>query len=221
MLLNKALIFFEKILYPQCCVFCGKIIDKTICEECERKYNLEVKYKYIKKIQENVYFENQMYLFEYRDIVRKIIIDYKFRDKSYLYKYFSEKIIKNKKICRILKSYDIIIPVPIHKKRKNERGYNQSELIVRNLVDKFEHLKMENRAIRKIKNNKKQSSLNKEERLKNVQNVYEVINKERIENKRIILFDDIYTTGNTVNEISKLLKQNGVKEILVFTIAKD
>jgi predicted amidophosphoribosyltransferase len=54
-----------------------------------------------------------------------------------------------------------------------------------------------------------------------VKQVYKLINKEKIENKRIILFDDIYTTGSTVDECSKILKKNGAKEILVFTIAKD
>ncbi|MBP3255916.1 MAG: ComF family protein [Clostridia bacterium] len=154
-------------------------------------------------------------------MVRKLIIDYKFRDKSHLYKLFSEIIIKNKKICRNLKSYDIIIPVPIHHKRKKERGFNQSELIAKYLATKLDSIKLENKVIIKKINNKKQSKLKKSERIENVKNVYEIINKEKIVNKRIILFDDIYTTGNTVNEISKLLKENGAKEIIVLTIAKD
>ena len=82
-------------------------------------------------------------------------------------------------------------------------------------------IKLENKVIIKKINNKKQSKLKKSERIENVKNVYEIINKEKIVNKRIILFDDIYTTGNTVNEISKLLKENGAKEIIVLTIAKD
>ena len=55
----------------------------------------------------------------------------------------------------------------------------------------------------------------------NVKDVYKIVNKEKIENKNIVLFDDIYTTGNTVNEISKILKQNGANKILILTIAKD
>ena len=59
------------------------------------------------------------------------------------------------------------------------------------------------------------------ERKQNVKNVYKIINKEKIKNKNIILFDDIYTTGNTVNEISKILKENEAKKILVLTLSKD
>ena len=66
-----------------------------------------------------------------------------------------------------------------------------------------------------------QSSLTKEQRKENVQNVYKIKNKEKIENKKIIIIDDIYTTGNTVNAISKILKENGAKEITILTIAKD
>ena len=73
----------------------------------------------------------------------------------------------------------------------------------------------------KIKNTKPQSTLSQKQRKDNVKNVYKLVNKEKISNKKIIIFDDIYTTGSTVNEISKILKQNGAKEIIVLTIAKD
>ena len=221
MLLKKALIFFSNLIYPQECLICGKLNSNTICNKCENKINQELKYTYLKKIRNEYYFENQIYLFEYKDYIRRLIIDYKFKDKSYLYKLFSEIIIKNEKICSIFKSYDIIIPVPIHYKRKKERGYNQSDLIARDIANKIKNIKLENKVVIKKINNKKQSDLTKIERINNVKNVYEIINKERIKNKKIILIDDIYTTGNTVNEVSKLLKKNGAKKILVLTIARD
>ena len=71
------------------------------------------------------------------------------------------------------------------------------------------------------KNIKPQSSLNKEDRIKNVENVYSIKNQEKIINKKILLIDDIYTTGSTVNECSKVLKQAGVNNIGILTIAKD
>jgi predicted amidophosphoribosyltransferase len=82
-------------------------------------------------------------------------------------------------------------------------------------------LKLENKALKKKINNKRQSELSKEKRKKNVIDAYEITNSEKIKNKRIVLFDDIYTTGSTVNEISRILKENGAKKILVITIAKD
>ena len=66
-----------------------------------------------------------------------------------------------------------------------------------------------------------QSIQNKEERASNVKNAYYIKNEKIVQNKKILLIDDIYTTGNTVNECSKMLKQAGAKEIGVLTLAKD
>ena len=63
--------------------------------------------------------------------------------------------------------------------------------------------------------------MHKIERKKNIKNAYKVVNQQKIKDKKIILLDDIYTTGATANECSKVLKQSGAKEILVVTIAKD
>ena len=115
-------------------------------------------------------------------------------------------------------SYDIIGAVPIHKKRKDERGYNQSELIAKELAKSIPNLEYK-KILTKTKNNKRQSELNKEERIQNVKDVYEIQNKPIIKNKKIVLFDDIYTTGNTVNECSRVLKENGAKEVLAITLA--
>lgn len=224
-ILKKALIFLwqeiEKIIFPPCCVICGKVIQNTICKECEKAIIEKVVLKIEKKNNKEFYFDKHLYVFYYRDNIRSIILNYKFNDKSYLYKLFSEIIIKNQKICGILKKYDIMIPVPIHKNRKKQRGYNQSDLIAKEITKNIYGLEYENNVVEKIKNTKEQSSLKKEDRKQNVQNIYKILNKDKIKNKNIILFDDIYTTGNTVNEISKILKQSGANKILVFTVAKD
>lgn len=221
----KASIFLlkrlERLVFPPCCLICGKLLSEICCKDCEKRIYDKLNLKIESKNKKDYYFEKHMYLFTYKDEIRNLILDYKFNDKSYLYELFSKIITKNEKICGILEKYDIIIPVPIHKKRKQKRGYNQSELITRQISKKIPSLVHESTAIQKIKHNIEQSSLSKEQRKQNVKDVYKIVNKEKIENKNIVLFDDIYTTGNTVNEISKILKQNGANKILVLTIAKD
>ena len=221
----KASIFLLKTLeilvFPPCCLICGKLLSEICCKDCKKRIYDKLNLKIESKNKKDYYFEKHIYLFTYKDEIRNLILDYKFNDKSYLYELFSKIITKNEKICGILKKYDIIIPVPIHKKRKQKRGYNQSELITRQISKKIPSLAHESTAIQKTKHNIEQSSLSKEQRKQNVKDVYKIINKEKIENKNIVLFDDIYTTGNTVNEISKILKQNGANKILVLTIAKD
>ncbi len=132
-----------------------------------------------------------------------------------------EKIILNdEKICSFLKKYDIIIPVPMYKKRKQSRGYNQTELISKKLAKDLK-IESSNKVLRKVIDTKKQSTLTKKERIKNVENAFNVVNSKSIENKNVILLDDIFTTGSTLNECSRMLKLAGTKEIAILTIAVD
>ncbi len=214
--LKKALIFLLQILYPKQCLICGRLGQDTICSKCYNTLKIEAKVEQDK----NKTFNKHLYIFKYEGKIRNLIIDYKFNDKPYLNELFVKIILKNEKICRKIKKYDIIIPVPIHKKRKNERGYNQSELIARKLAKNL-NVELVTDSLIKQKNTLPQSTLSKKQREENVKTVYKIQNKQKIENKKIILLDDIYTTGATAEECSKILKQNGAKEILVLTIAKD
>ena len=147
-------------------------------------------------------------------------LDYKFNEKSYIYLTFVNFLLKNKKIFENIKNYDTIIPVPISKKRQKERGYNQSLLIAKKIAEQT-NLQLINNCLVKTKNIIEQSKLNKEERSHNIQNVYELKNVHLIQNKKILLVDDIYTTGSTVNECSKTLNQGNPEKIGVITLAKD
>ena len=206
------------LIYPNVCGFCGEISKECLCLKCEIKLK---KYQ-INLIRKNSfrYIDELFCIFKYEDIIRDTIIKYKFQNKAYIYKTFSKIILKNKKICGFLKKYDIIIPVPISKKRKLKRGYNQTELIAKEIA-KYTHLKMENKVLLKNKNIVTQSLLNKKKREQNVKNAFYIKNVERILNKKILIFDDIFTTGSTVLECAKIFKKIRTKEIGVLTIAKD
>ena len=206
-----------ELIYPTTCGFCGKICKEAICKKCEinlRKYEINL----IRKNKK--YYSQSMHLYRYEGDIRNKIIDYKFNNKPYLYKTFAKIILKNKKICVFLKSYDIIIPVPIHKQRKLKRGYNQTELIAKEIV-KNTNLKLENKVLFKTKNIMPQSMLNKSKRQQNVKNAFIIKNPKNIFNKKVLLFDDIYTTGSTALECAKILKKHGAQKIGVLTIAKD
>ena len=167
-------------------------------------------------------FQEHIYLFQYQGMIRNIILKYKFKDKSYLYKTLVKFLLKDEKLFKKIESYDKIIPVPISKKRYKQRGYNQSGLIAKEIAKNLDlSIKYNNKCLLKTKNIIEQSKLNKEERFGNVQGAYELKNEELLYNKKILLVDDIYTTGSTVNECSKILSQAKPKKIGVFTIAKD
>ena len=216
------------LIYPPICGICGKFNDDFLCPKCQKILENEAvfgidkyeKIKIEKNLQERKYFNEHLYIFEYEGIIRRIILKYKFQDKAYLYKTFVNFLLKNKNFFEFIKKYDTIIPVPISRKRSAVRGYNQSGLIVKEIAN-FTNLKEESDCLFKIKNVIEQSKLNKEERQKNIQGVYELRNKEKLYKKKILLVDDIYTTGSTVNECSKVLRGAKPKQIGIFTIAKD
>ena len=83
------------------------------------------------------------------------------------------------------------------------------------------NLESYNDVLAKVKNNKPQSTLNKSERKENTKDVYKLVNFEKIYTKKVLIFDDVYTTGATVNECAKTLKQAGTNKIGILTIAKD
>ena len=140
----------------------------------------------------------------YQGIIRKLILNYKFQDKTYLYKTFVKFLLKNKKIVENIKTYDIIIPVPLSTKRQKQRGYNQSLLIAKEIGKKLK-IKVEKNILIKTKNILPQSTLNKEQRITNVQGTYKMQNANKIANKKILIIDDVYRTGTRRNRCGKIL----------------
>ena len=225
------------LFFPIKCGVCGKI-GLPICNNCEKiikKYEINlVENDYIEiensmsskniiidqannyKLKNNSKIKVQkIFLYKYDDIVRKLLINYKFNDASYLADSFAYLIKNNKKIYNILKTYDIILPVPLHRKRKLERGYNQTELIVRKLG-----LKYENDCLIKVKNIKPQSQNDVEKRKTEIKDVFKIQNIEKINNKKVLILDDIYTTGSTANECIKTVSI-ATKNIGFVSIARD
>ena len=207
-------------IFPTTCEICGKV-GLPICNDCDkliRKYEINlvendyieteqnIGCKNINLEQENNYkFKNnskikvqKIFLYRYCDLIRKLLINYKFNDASYLADTFAYLIKNNKKIYDILKTYDIILPVPLHKKRKLERGYNQTELIAKKIG-----LKYENNCLVKVKNIKPQSRNDANKRKTEIKDVFKVQNIEKIKNKKVLILDDIYTTGSTADECIK------------------
>ena len=219
----------SNLLYPPVCGICGKIAPKGICIKCNVELKKQAEENILQKEEiEEKNFEELMYIFKYEGQVRKLILDYKFNEKSYMYKTFVNFLLNDKKIFENIKKYDKIIPVPISKKRYKERGYNQSLLIAKEISMQISYetnnnikLELVNNCLIKTKNIIEQSKLNKEDRQHNIQGVYTLKNGSILTNKSILLIDDIYTTGSTVNECSRVLQQAKPNKIGVLVLAKD
>ncbi len=190
------------------CNKCGKpIVNRNL----ERESLIECTYCYNKTF----YFDKVISCIEYDDISKKLILDFKYKSKTYLCRYIAY-LMKEKFTLEHIKA-DYILFVPLHKKRLNKRGFNQAEKIANKLGELLEIPVLD--CINRIKNTKKLYKLNKEDREKELKNGFEVKeNINLIKNKDVILIDDIFTTGSTANEISKVLKINGVNSICIFTL---
>ena len=128
----------ESLIFPPVCGICGKLNENYLCGRCNLSLQKESKFQIDKYLTETgfkrKYFDEHIYFFQYQGLIREQIINYKFNDKAYKYRAISNFIIKNFiskdiEVFQYLNQYDVIIPVPISKKRFKERGYNQAELI--------------------------------------------------------------------------------------------
>lgn len=204
------------IIFPEKCIYCNKY-GRYICQNCFNK--LDNKYLF-KKI-DNDFFNYLICGTIYKNKTKIQIHNFKFHEQSYLHKYFIELILNNRSIYEFLKKFDYITYIPMTKNKKLLRGYNQAELLALELGKRLD-IKVV-KLLEKFKENKTQSSLLKEERVKNVQDIFEFYNEQKASlfvHKNIILIDDIFTTGSTVRSASKVLKKNNVNKICVLTISK-
>ncbi|MBW2649052.1 MAG: ComF family protein, partial [Deltaproteobacteria bacterium] len=115
--------------------------------------------------------------------------------------------------------YSLIIPVPLHPKRLRERGFNQSIILAREISKRFS-IPLDFITLRRMVHTESQVRLSGRQRMANVRGTFEVTGRSRIEDKKILLVDDVYTTGSTVKECSKILVKNGAKEVAVLTLAR-
>ena len=142
----------------------------------------------------------------YGGVIKTLILKFKYESNftaGYLLSNFLIEIIKEQKI-----NADVICYVPMTKKAEKKRGFNQCEVIARN-VGYNTNIPVSN-CIKKIKDTKEQKTLTKEERITNLRGVFKINSVKDIKNKNVILIDDIMTTGATISECKYILKKSGV-----------
>ncbi|MBQ8940261.1 MAG: ComF family protein [Firmicutes bacterium] len=199
----------EKWLCPKCrletisgktCDICGvPIIANNICSDCQNK---------------KLYFKRAYCAYEYKDKVRKAIHNIKFNNEPRNVEYFARPLYDYAK-SHGFSGADIVVPVPMHKKKLKQRGYNQSAMLASFLANLGMGEYRE--ALVKIRDTQNQHDLSEKERLKNLKDAFTVTGD--VKDKKILLVDDIYTTGSTVNECAKTLIKAGAESVEVICIA--
>ena len=144
----------------------------------------------------------------------------KYQGKTVMAKPLAHLMIEAMPVLFGMEDYDYIVPVPLHKRRRRKRGYNQVELLGKRLSGAT-GIPMETRSLIKTVNTPPQVGLPYQQRLRNVRGHFHVPDASRIAGKRILLIDDVFTTGATVTESARLLLREGKAEFVdVFTLLR-
>lgn len=193
--------------FPVRCPYCDIVIDpqRYACDECSINFP---------EIPITTYIEGGYRCiapFLYKDNFAEAVKRFKFNNRAQYAKALAFAIITALGSAGTDLDFDYITCVPMHKEQKLNRGYNQSELLAKECADlmrtKYIH------SLEKYKKNQVQHTLSGAERRKNVKGVYRPINKEMLKGKRVLLIDDIITTGSTLAECTKILSKCGCSDI--------
>jgi len=231
---------FELLFFPSFCCFCTALLEhpmeRMICREC-LQHMKQRSLPACPSCGRFYYGEGDMHLCqdcqekrppfsvhrscaEYRGLVKDVLLLYKFKKikvfgeclSGYIFEILGEDPV-------LWWGLEGIIPVPLHPSKKRERGFNQSEIIARKIAKKKEVPLLRN-CLLKRSETLPQTSLESIPRRTNVKGAFIVKDPKRIEDKILLLVDDVYTTGATLNECSSVLIRAGAKEVRAITIAQ-
>ena len=194
------------IIYPydNKCIICGVEGFLGICSKCKSE---------IKRVHQQ---EEIMAYWYYGGVLKKLILNLKYHKSFIAGKVLADllcQIIIEKKL-----SIDCICYVPISKDSLKKRGFNQCSVLAKNISSILDIPVID--CLVKVKETKEQKLLGKEERMKNILDAFEIKNKEKLFKKNILLIDDVYTTGATINECKKNIEKCNINKIYLLTIAK-
>ena len=207
----QAWTWFVEAMFPEKCLICHR----------EGRYLCQKHYKFKSAPLSRVIFKNVDEIFAavaYDDIIcKKTIESFKFRGISDLAEIMATEIISRN---RVFLEKSILVPIPLHWTRKFWRGFNQSEILANKIVEKMSSTEVVN-LLRRVEKTEQQARLSKQERIKNTENAFEIVeNPAKFLNKQIILVDDVVASGSTLDAAASVLKKAGFKKVKALTFAR-
>ncbi len=205
------------LLYPPTCEICGKKAaeeNNIICENCFEKIIMITPVIPVKHNDISVWG-----ICAYEGVIKECIHLFKYKARLRLLKPlgkimtdFTNNYLKSKK-------FDIIVPVPLHRARLAERSFNQAELLAKNLP-KYLNCRLDTKILKRTKNTATQTGLSKTQRANNLRGVFKMNTALAVEDKNILIVDDVFTTGSTIDECAKILLKANAKSVEALVLAK-
>ena len=234
--------WFLDAIFPIRCLKCRKFLAKStgyLCKKCIRTIPINKGFeclgckrrvslgKTCPTCRNNIHIDQLLIVSDYEnDVIVKLIKTLKYRfiievmgPISYVIKKYIVWLSASKKF-NLLAEKPVIIPVPLHPSRLNWRGFNQAELIACSIADIL-NCDICPDVIRRVRDKKPQAYIEgREQRLQNVKEIFKISDENKIKDETILLVDDVCTTGATLNECARVLKESGAKKVIGLVIAR-
>lgn len=227
------------LVYPALCRVCSKKIDKlghNICLDCLKKIKERLPPFCVKCgrqlkgdpelmltcpdcKKDTLYFDRAWSVCYYDDPLKGLIHDFKYKKITSLSSDFTALIINFMKKYAIGRDCQMILSIPMHPNRLSKREFNHSDILAKGVSKKL-GVSHSGNTLKKIKDTHLQSKLKRDFRIKNLHSSFSLKDSSAVRDKNILLVDDLFTTGSTVNECSRLLKNSGARYIEVITLAR-
>lgn len=221
-----------KLLYPHRCPFCNETVEKELCDNCRRKLEWiqeprcrkcgkpirdeQAEYCFDCKKRKKS-FEEGRSLWVHKPPVSDALYRFKYKNQRCYGTFFAQSLWE--RFGDEIQRWDpeVIIPVPVHRKRYRKRGYNQASLIAKPLSH-ISKIPLNEQMIIRVEDTKPSKELGPAERADNLRKAF-VIDEEIRKYKTVLLLDDIYTTGTTIDTISRKMHKKGVERVYFLTIS--
>lgn len=220
-------------VFPRRCPVCDEILftGSYICEDCRRKISF-MKEPVCKRCGKTLEQERQEYcsdcmrkkhyfvqgkaVFEYQEEMKKSMYRFKYSNKREYADYYGLEAVRLYGAWIKRREIEAIVPVPMYIWKKRRRGYNQAEVFA-NRLGQLLQLPVECNLVKRIRNTRPQKELNDVGRKENLKKAFKIV-PNIVKYKKILLIDDIYTTGCTIDAVAEVLLKAGVKEVYFICI---
>ncbi|MGD0261051.1 MAG: ComF family protein [Verrucomicrobiota bacterium] len=228
------------LLYPEVCQLCGearatpaegyvcggcrakaRFIREPFCERCGRPYegDITTRFECANCGEMEWHFRSARSAVVARDPVLEVIHRYKYQRALWFEPFLAELLIRAAGPALAGKNGNMIVPVPLHPTKLREREFNQAERLA-NRLGAATQIPVNNRLLRRVVPTRTQTLLSRPERLANVRNAFAMRSGQRLNGERIVLLDDVFTTGATTSACAKVLMAAGAGEVCVWTLAR-
>jgi len=225
-------------LYPEICQLCGKaratpaegyvcggcraevrFIEPPFCERCGRPYqgDITTRFECANCREMEWHFQSARSAVVARDPVLEVIHRYKYQRALWFEPFLADLLIRS--AGPAITGAQMIVPVPLYPTKEREREFNQAVRLA-NRLGAATRIPVNKQLIRRVLPTRTQTQLSREERLENVRNAFAMRNGQRLKGERIILLDDVFTTGATTSACARVLKAAGAGEVWVWTVAR-